>query len=1059
MGSSHFYNNFRNYILRERFLMKRIKLGVGLCLAIFLISSLAAPTLVYAQDETPTATPDSQHASAVTDSSPVPTDALLVATDEAVATAAPIDLGTSVEATSPSTEETLATPEPTAEIPVSLTDITAAIVDQAAAITRGDPSGVLGAGAYGAPAGAVFHYYKADGVTYTNGECTFDSGSNVVTCYWDLPIQTAINDAAVGSTVSVEAGDYTEQVEISKDLTLQAAVGVTIHSPSILTTGFTSTRENKPIIYVTGANNVNLTGFVIDGGNLGDFNSRFVGIAFYNAGGTISNNTILGITETSLSFDQQGVGILVLNDDGVARTVTISGNEVSDYQKTGIEVLGSGLTASIADNTVTGSGTTPLTAQNGIEVGGGAAGNISGNEISANDFSGSGYTATGILEVGPSTGWTIENNYLHENQTNLYLHEGNNIDVSGNIIVGGTWGVVASSDTTGSLTATISNNTITANSVGVYVDDPNVTFLQNNITGNTTGLWFNDTKSSGGTIDASQNYWGCVIGANTPGCDTTVGSVNTGSPLASEVIQPPLDRTLSNPLGKPNPATSTPRYLSGFGSDNSFTIFYEDRKLPCSGAYGIVFNQTTSGPEGLSSTSTATDMCDSHLIVKDWPFTFGGNTYAYRAWGAGTYSGVHNLWGSNDLTHWTKVSAFTIPTNNSIVDSQILYGFHDVVQINNHYLGFAETAGGFTVIVESPDGLNDWTVVSLVGGSNPGNGPLNLLSSSGPKPTGNFVLITVNGQLVYAKLMVPGDKRAAYLAINAAAAQAANPALAEAAFENPANWTWMDGTTGVPGVTNAYFLSSYTSGGHYIGEEWMIPNSDLDAKRVIIYDAEYARGVTGLGCAADNPGCLATDSSVLPDGGAVTVPGSFTSLELNPQIIPTEPVPTPVIPPVTISSLFIPVTGGEFINLSCQAATTLELEDGIKLTFNAPLCEYAASLNSELETTLPASLPSGDAFKMGATYQLRFGDSAVKVLPVGISATLSFPKPADLTGTPTIIFWDVNANNGTGAWVELPKQGALSTGDNRVVIQGLFEQDGRMFLVTNFTGTFILVNK
>jgi len=195
---------------------------------------------------------------------------------------------------------------------------------------------------------------------------------------------------------------------------------------------------------------------------------------------------------------------------------------------------------------------------------------------------------------------------------------------------------------------------------------------------------------------------------------------------------------------------------------------------------------------------------------------------------------------------------------------------------------------------------------------------------------------------------------------------------------------------------------------------------------------------------------LSGSYEVLASSGQVTTQIRLTNLPLPSQGTAQPPAP---------GAFIVPVTGGQFINLSCQAATTLELEDGITLTFNAPLCQYAASLISEQEATLPASLPTGNNFKMGATYQLRLGDASIKVLPAGISSMLSFPKPADLTGALTVLFWDVSADNGTGAWVELPKLGSLSKGDNREVIQGLFEQDGSMFLVTNFTGTFILVSK
>ena len=994
------------------------------------VASLAMPIQVFAQDSTPT-DPAQTPEVTLADIAPV----------EISSETAPID---------------------TTNPELGLMDVTQAIVDTAAAVSAGDPSGVLGAAVYGAPAGSPFNYLPEDG-SHPDGTCDFAvTTPGTLTCYWASPIQNAVTDAAVGSTVSVGAGDYTEQLDINKNLTLRAVGIVTLHSPDVLATKFTTTGDDKPIIFISGADNVTLDGFVINGDGKGNTNSRFIGIAYYNAGGVVSNNTILGITDTPLSSDQQGVGILVLNADAVARSITITGNDVSEYQKTGIEVLGSGLTATISDNTVAGSGTTSLTAQNGIEVGNGATGIVTGNEVSGNDFSGSGYTATGILEIGPTTGLTISNNYLHENQANLYLYEGNNITVTGNILAGGTWGVVASSGITGNLTATLVHNTITANTLGVYVDNPNVVFHQNNILGNTTGLWFNDTKSTGGTVDASQNYWGCATGANTPGCDTTVGSVNISLPLAYEVIHPPMDRTFSIPLAGPNQAISTPRYISGFGSDNSYTIFYEDRKLACSGAYRIVFNQTTQGAEGFSNTSTATNICDSHFTVKDWPFTFGGNSYAYRAWGAGTYSGSHRLYGSNDLINWTLLTTFTFPIDKTIVDSQVLYGFHDVVQINGKYLGFAETAGGFTVIVESPDGLNNWTEAALVGGSNSGNNPLNLLYSQGPTPTGNFVLMEVNGHMVYAKLMVPGDRSGAYLAINAAAANAATPALAEAAFKDPANWTWMDGTTGVPGAGSAFLLNSTGSGGHDVKEVWMVPSIDPLTRNVILYDATYASNAKGLGCASDTPECVASSGSISPDRDASSAPGSFTSLELNPQIIPTQPVPSqdivpgPFIPP---APFIVPVTGGQFVGLSCVAPTTLFLVNGTRVTFNSPLCNYAASLTGETETTIPLAIPQGNIFGIGATIEVRNGSVLVDVLPDGVSTTFSFPKQSGAIDNAAVLFWDVQANQGIGGWVELPVLGAIKQGDPRRVVIGLAEVNDTLQFTANFTGTFILVSK
>jgi hypothetical protein len=803
----------------ERVLMNKVKFGFGLCMVMFIISSLAAPTLVYAQDAAPTATPDSQPVSTGTDTSSVPTDALLVATDGAIAIATPIDLSTSVEATTTSSDVTLATPEPSAIIPVSLTDITAAIVDQAATINSGDPSGVLGAGTHGAPAGAAFQYYKAGGANPVNGTCNYDSGTNIVTCYWDLPIQTAINDAAVGSTVSVEAGDYTEQLKIDKSLTLQGLGNPVIHSPVTLTNTMPAVDGSgnpvvlHPIIFVNNADGVVIDGFTVDGDGHGNSNYRFVGIGYFNSSGTISNTTVTGITDTPVGGMQGGLGIYGYVNDSTPTTLNVENNTVTDYQKGGMVFKGTGLTVNTTGNTITGYGPVPFIAQNGIQYSQGAGGTIQDNTISGNWYSGTSATSAGIILYNNPAAITIDHNTLTNDQVGVSAANSGALTITDNTITGSTTGI-SESHWSGTLFGLIEENTITGNTTGIYSDAPGVVVHFNNLTSNTTGLRFEDSFATGGTLDATSNYWGCPQGASL----NPVGPVPAGCQIV---------------LGNVN------------------------------------VNPSLGYPAGVTD----------HIEIT-----------------------------SGDAQSTLINTAFANPLIVHVVDANGL----DV-----------ENAGVNFIVPSSGSSAN--------------------LSA--------YSLITdENGTAVV--------------------------------------------TAAANGLSGSYTVM-VTSG-----------------------DARTAINLTNL-----------------------------------PQ--PSEGITQPPAPVTFV----VPVTGGQFINLSCQASTTLELEEGIKLTFNAPLCQYTASLNSEQETTLPTSLPSGDAFKMGATYQLRLGDAAVKVLPVGISATLSFPKPVDLLGTSTVLFWDVRANNGTGAWVELPKLGALSTGDDRVVIQGLFEQDGRLFLVTNFTGTFILVSK
>lgn len=263
----------------------------------------------------------------------------------------------------------------------------------------------------------------------------------------------------------------------------------------------------------------------------------------------------------------------------------------------------------------------------------------------------------------------------------------------------------------------------------------------------------------------------------------------TARQVFAEASVPQADQTPNAPLASP-PASADPRYLSGFGVDNAYTIFYEDRNDTVGCSYGarIYFMHTSTGAFNLS-TPVQTNICDTHFVVKDWQTTIGATTYAYRAWGSRANNEQHNFYVSNDLINWIRNpiapnAPFTFNDPNG-TGLHVYYGFHDIIQLNGHYMGFAETNTGETVLVQSNAGTNDWDIVAVVGGSN--DLPLELGVS--PTPTGNFMLMEVNGQEVYGKLSVPGDNSAAYLAINSAAAQASTPALAEAAFLNPANWT------------------------------------------------------------------------------------------------------------------------------------------------------------------------------------------------------------------------------------------------------------------------------
>jgi parallel beta-helix repeat protein len=122
------------------------------------------------------------------------------------------------------------------------------------------------------------------------------------------------------------------------------------------------------------------------------------GIRLAGASGSITGNTVTGLQQgTSGDGCQEGDAIEVRRPtDAGSPPVTISGNTVSHYQKTGILVSGS-VTATVANNTVDGYGKVDFIAQNGIQISGGATGRLSNNSISDNFYTPKSYTACGVL--------------------------------------------------------------------------------------------------------------------------------------------------------------------------------------------------------------------------------------------------------------------------------------------------------------------------------------------------------------------------------------------------------------------------------------------------------------------------------------------------------------------------------------------------------------------------------------------------------------------------------------------------------------------------------------
>src|SRR6266566_5604928 len=153
----------------------------------------------------------------------------------------------------------------------------------------------------------------------------------------------------------------------------------------------------------------------------------------------ILSSNIHDIGESPHNGSQHGVGIywraFFAQGDVTGRMV---GNTISAYQKGGIVANGTGVQATISDNTVTGDGHVTFIAMNGIQIGYGASASVMRNAVSGNSyigFPGDGSSSGGILVFGgagygscpdgndcPYTVNTkINDNVLSNNDVGVYL--------------------------------------------------------------------------------------------------------------------------------------------------------------------------------------------------------------------------------------------------------------------------------------------------------------------------------------------------------------------------------------------------------------------------------------------------------------------------------------------------------------------------------------------------------------------------------------------------------------------------------------------------------------
>jgi hypothetical protein len=355
-------------------------------------------------------------------------------------------------------------------------------------------------------------------------------------------IQQAVNSSPPGTTVFVCPGTYPEQVVINQQLILEGILisnqnAVVIKPPAsgLVQNATDFDNEGNPIaaqILVQGpfAGTVLISNITVDGTGNGISGCALDlrGILFQNASGTLGHVTVQNeVPGDTLGVCQTGGEAIFVQTSTGSSTVAIGGTSVHNYNTNGVTGNDAGTKLTLTTNYIQGSGLVAgAPVQNGIQLGLGAKGTLTGNTVIDNSNPGS----AGILlyDTAENSGTTVGGNTVVNSPSPIALkadgasspNYGDGVTVTGNRIFGSAINDAIDVCTNGN---TISKNTIfnTAESAihldascgvnaGIAATGNGNSVTQNTITNSACAGILDDNSGGGDTNTNSPNTYYAV---------------------------------------------------------------------------------------------------------------------------------------------------------------------------------------------------------------------------------------------------------------------------------------------------------------------------------------------------------------------------------------------------------------------------------------------------------------------------------------------------------------------------------------------------------------------
>jgi hypothetical protein len=263
-------------------------------------------------------------------------------------------------------------------------------------------------------------------------------------------IQSAVDAAEPGRVVKILPGTYVEQIVLRKDVTLIGAGMDTtiIRAPIALANGQLGAPS---IVEVSDGAKVSMSRLTVQGPGASSCArgpSLKWGIRVHSRAHLhLGFAAVRDIHDTPMELcARSGTAIQVGQPEpgSLPASLNVHHSEITNYQSTGIVVLGAGSWAHITHNKVVGPGHASGVPTDGVELVAGAVGTIAHNTISHNicppnlpqncgpDFF-TQFQHAGIVAGGNGPGTVVTDNTLIGNQVGMFLAEAD--EISGNVML------------------------------------------------------------------------------------------------------------------------------------------------------------------------------------------------------------------------------------------------------------------------------------------------------------------------------------------------------------------------------------------------------------------------------------------------------------------------------------------------------------------------------------------------------------------------------------------------------------------------------------------------